>query len=44
MMVDPIVVGMLGSLCVFVLIFLGMHIAFAMMFVGFVGLDCSVVF
>ena len=38
MMVDPIVVGMLGSVCVFVLIFLGMHIAFAMMFVGFVGL------
>jgi tripartite ATP-independent transporter DctM subunit len=38
MTVDPIIVGVLGSLCVFVLIFLGMHIAFAMMFVGFVGL------
>ena len=37
-MVDPITIGALGSLCIFVLIFLGMHIAFAMMFVGFVGL------
>jgi tripartite ATP-independent transporter DctM subunit len=37
-MVDPITIGVLGSLCIFVLIFLGMHIAFAMMFVGFVGL------
>ncbi len=38
MMADPVLVGSLGALCVFVLIFLGMHIAFAMMFVGFVGL------
>ena len=37
-MVDPITIGVLGSLCIFALIFLGMHIAFAMMFVGFVGL------
>ncbi|MFH0822487.1 MAG: TRAP transporter large permease [Pseudomonadota bacterium] len=38
MTLDPITVGMLGSACVFILIFLGMHIAFAMMFVGFAGL------
>jgi len=38
MSIDPIMVGILGSACVFILIFLGMHIAFAMMFVGFVGL------
>jgi tripartite ATP-independent transporter DctM subunit len=38
MMADPVTVGALGALLVFVLIFLGMHIAFAMMFTGFVGL------
>lgn len=38
MSLDPVIVGAIGSLAVFVLIFLGMHIAFAMMFVGFVGL------
>jgi len=38
MIADPILIGGLGALCVFVLIFLGMHIAFAMMFTGFVGL------
>jgi tripartite ATP-independent transporter DctM subunit len=37
-MTDPIIVGVLGAASVFALIFLGMHIAFAMMFVGFVGL------
>lgn len=35
---DPVVTGILGTLLVFVLIFLGMPIAFAMMFAGFVGL------
>jgi len=38
MTADPILIGGLGALCVFVLIFLGMPIAFAMMFTGFVGL------
>lgn len=37
-MVDPILVGSLGALAVFILIFLGMPIAFAMMFVGFAGI------
>ena len=39
MSVDPVIVGILGTLCVFVLIFLGMPIAFAMMLVGFVGIS-----
>ncbi|MDD3471655.1 MAG: TRAP transporter large permease [Syntrophaceae bacterium] len=38
MNMDPVTVGAIGSLAVFLLIFCGMHIAFAMMFVGFVGL------
>jgi tripartite ATP-independent transporter DctM subunit len=38
MILDPVTIGLLGSVCVFILIFLGMHIAFAMMFVGFVGI------
>ncbi|AFM23147.1 TRAP transporter large permease [Desulfomonile tiedjei] len=38
MIVDPVMIGILGSVSVFILIFLGMHIAFAMMFVGFIGL------
>ncbi len=38
MMADPTTVGALGALIVVILIFLGMHIAFAMMFVGFVGI------
>lgn len=37
-MLDPVTVGLLGALAVFVLIFLGMPIAFAMMFVGFAGI------
>lgn len=39
MTLDPILVGILGSLAVFVLIFLGMPIAFAMMIVGFAGIS-----
>lgn len=38
MNIDPVIVGAVGSAAVFALIFLGMHIAFAMMFVGCVGL------
>ncbi len=38
MIMDPVTVGLIGSIAVFLLIFLGMHIAFAMMFVGFVGI------
>jgi tripartite ATP-independent transporter DctM subunit len=38
MMADPVLVGSLGSLAVMILIFLGMPIAFAMMFVGFAGI------
>lgn len=34
---DPITAGVLGTALVFLLLFLGMHIAYAMMFVGFVG-------
>ena len=37
-MTDPILVGSLGALAVVILIFLGMPIAFAMMFVGFSGI------
>lgn len=36
---DPALVGVVGTLGVFVLIFLGMPIAFAMMLVGFAGLS-----
>ena len=39
MIQDPVIVGVLGTLAVFVLIFLGMPIAFAMMLVGFAGLS-----
>lgn len=39
MIADPVLIGVFGTLCVFVLIFLGMPIAFAMMLVGFVGLS-----
>jgi len=39
MTADPVTIGMLGALSVFVLIFLGMPIAFAMMLVGFAGLS-----
>jgi tripartite ATP-independent transporter DctM subunit len=35
---DPMTVGLLGAASVFILIFLGMHIAFAMMLTGFVGI------
>ena len=35
---DPITVGILGCLLLFVLLFLGMPIAFVMMFVGFTGI------
>ena len=34
---DPVTVGIIGTACVFLLLFLGMHIAYAMMFVGFAG-------
>ncbi len=37
-MQDPVIIGILGTLTVFVLIFLGMPIAFAMMFVGVGGI------
>jgi len=36
--VDPITVGVIGTVCVFVLLFLGMPIAFALMLVGFGGI------
>ncbi len=39
MIQDPVIVGVLGTLGVFLLIFLGMPIAFAMMLTGFVGLS-----
>lgn len=39
MILDPILIGILGTLVVFLLIFLGMPIAFALMLVGFVGLS-----
>jgi tripartite ATP-independent transporter DctM subunit len=35
---DPFFTGILGTGCVFLLLFIGMPIAFAMFFVGFVGL------
>ena len=36
---DPVIVGFIGTILVFFLIFLGMHIAFALMLVGFLGLS-----
>jgi len=36
---NPIVVGVIGTLFVFFLLFLGMPIAFALMLVGFLGLS-----
>lgn len=35
---DPIVVGSIGTVCVFMLLFIGMPIAFALMLVGFLGI------
>ena len=37
-MIDPIIVGVLGSVLVMVLLLIGMPIAFLMMFVGFFGI------
>lgn len=37
-MVDPIIVGIIGSVLVVVLLLIGMPIAFLMMFVGFLGI------
>ena len=37
-MVDPVTVGILGTILVFVLLFLGMPIAFALMLGGFLGI------
>ena len=34
---DPVTVGIIGTALVFFLLFIGMHIAYAMMFVGFAG-------
>ena len=34
---DPVTTGVIGTALVFFLLFLGMHIAYAMMFVGFAG-------
>ncbi len=36
---DPVIVGVVGTLSVFLLLFLGMPIAFALMFVGFTGIS-----
>ncbi len=38
-MVDPVIVGVIGTLGVFLLLFLGMPIAFALMLVGFAGIS-----
>jgi tripartite ATP-independent transporter DctM subunit len=35
--VDPVIAGTIGTFCVFLLLFLGMPIAFALMLVGFAG-------
>ena len=35
---DPIIAGVIGTVLVFILLFLGMPIAFALMFVGFAGI------
>lgn len=37
---SPITVGILGSVLLVILLFLGMPIAFVMMFVGFLGISC----
>lgn len=39
MMLDPVTVGVIGTFCVFLLLFLGMPIAFCLMLVGFVGIS-----
>lgn len=36
---DPVIIGVLGTLLVFLLLFIGMPIAFALMLVGFVGVS-----
>jgi len=36
---DPVIVGVIGTVLVFFLLFLGMPIAFALMFVGFAGIS-----
>ena len=36
---DPVITGIIGTLLVFFLLFLGMPIAFALMFVGFLGVS-----
>jgi len=36
---DPIIAGVIGTALVFILLFLGMPIAFALMFVGFAGIS-----
>ena len=36
---DPVTVGIIGTAGVFGLLFLGMHIAFALMLVGFLGIS-----
>jgi tripartite ATP-independent transporter DctM subunit len=36
---DPVITGIIGTIFVFLLLFLGMPIAFALMFVGFVGIS-----
>ncbi len=38
-MLDPVTVGVLGTIAVFALLFLGMPIAFALMLVGFAGIS-----
>jgi TRAP-type mannitol/chloroaromatic compound transport system permease large subunit len=35
---DPVVIGIIGTILVFFLLFLGMPIAFSLMLVGFVGI------
>ncbi|KMY68078.1 C4-dicarboxylate ABC transporter permease [Desulfocarbo indianensis] len=39
MMFEPVTVGVMGTLCVFLLLFLGMPIAFCLMLVGFAGIS-----
>ena len=39
MMLDPVTVGVIGTLAVFLLLFLGMPIAFCLMLVGFAGIS-----
>jgi len=36
---DPVIAGVIGTILVFLLLFLGMPIAFALMFVGFAGIS-----